>query len=61
MTMLNQEAADFEKRRAEEAGGKLADYVNEDTMVGDLLSLDYGEAIVLVHDSLSPNPPKIMT
>ena len=52
MTLLNQEAAEFEKRRAEEAGGKLAHYVDEETMVGDLLSLDYGEAIVLVHDSL---------
>ena len=52
MTMLNEELRDFQEEGAEEAGGKLAHYVSEDTKVGDLLSLDYTEAIILVHDSL---------
>ncbi|MXY47168.1 MAG: DUF87 domain-containing protein, partial [Chloroflexi bacterium] len=52
MTILNEELSDFQEEGAEEAGGKLAHYVSEDTKVGDLLSLDYTEAIILVHDSL---------
>ena len=52
MSLLNQEMEQFEEDSAEEAGGKLSSYVEEATRVGDLLSLDYSEAIVLVHDAL---------
>ncbi len=52
MDLLNQEAEGFEQERAEEAGGKLSSYIDETTKVGDLLSLDYSEAIILVHDAL---------
>ena len=52
MSMLNDELREFERESAEEAGGKLAAYVDDSMRVGDLLSLDYGEAIILVHDAL---------
>lgn len=51
MALINQEAKDFEGSRAEEAGGQLASWIKEDERVGDLLSLDYTEATVLVHDA----------
>lgn len=50
--LLNQEVADLKEEAAEEAGGELSSYIDETTMVGDLLSLDYLEATVLVHDAL---------
>ena len=50
--MLNRETETLEQESAVEAGGKLASYINETTRVGDLLSLDYSEAIILVHDAL---------
>lgn len=50
--LLNQEAEDLKKETAREAGGKLSSYIDETTQVGDLLSLDYLEATVLVHDAL---------
>lgn len=43
------EALEQEKETA--AGSKLTSYIKEKTKVGDLLSLDYTEAIVLVHDA----------
>lgn len=52
MTLFNQEAEELQKESAEEAGGELSSYIGESTKVGDLLSLDYTEAVVLVHDSL---------
>ena len=52
MSMLNDELREFERESAEEAGGKLAAYVDDSMRIGDLLSLDYGEAIILVHDAL---------
>lgn len=42
----------MKEEAAEEAGGELSSYIDETTMVGDLLSLDYLEATVLVHDAL---------
>ena len=53
--LLAQEVADLKKEDAEKAGGKLSSYIDETTMVGDLLSLDYLEATVLVHDALRQN------
>ena len=52
MSLFNQEVEEFEKASAEEAGGKLMSYIKEEEKVGDLLSLDYAEAIILVHDAL---------
>ena len=51
MDLLNREAETLEQESAEEAGGKLSSYIAETTQVGDLLSLDYSEAIILVHDA----------
>ena len=51
MALIDQEGRDFERARAEEYGGKLAAWIKEDERVGDLLSLDYTEATVLVHDA----------
>ena len=50
--LFNQEVADSKEEAAEEAGGKLSSYIDETTRAGDLLSLDYLEATVLVHDAL---------
>ena len=52
MDLLNRETETLEQESAAEAGGRLASYVDEKTRVGDLLSLDYSEAIILVHDAL---------
>ncbi len=50
--LFNQEVADSKEEAAEEAGGKLSSYIDETTRAGDLLSLDYLEATVLVQDAL---------
>ena len=50
--LLDKELMDHERDSAEKAGRKLVSFVKENEIVGDLLSLDYTEAIVLVHDSL---------
>ena len=52
MDLLNRETETLEQESAAEAGEKLSSYINETTRVGDLLSLDYSEAIILVHDAL---------
>ena len=52
MDILNQQARELKQEKAEEAGSKLLSYINDKTQVGDLLSLNYSEAIVLVHDAL---------
>lgn len=52
MALLDEEIKDFEKTGAEEAGSELSSYIDEKTRVGDLLSLDYSEATILVHDAL---------
>ena len=52
MALLDEEIRDFEKTGSEEAGSKLSSYIDEKTRVGDLLSLDYSEATILVHDAL---------
>ena len=52
MDVLNQEVEELKEETAEEAGGKLSSYIDEAARVGDLLSLDYLEATVLVHDAL---------
>ena len=49
---LNEEVEQFEREKTEEAGSRLASYIDDDTRVGDLLALDYSEAIILVHDLL---------
>lgn len=50
--MLNKEALDHESQSAEEAGVRLSSMIGEGDNVGDLLSLNYDEAVVLVHDFL---------
>ena len=52
MDLLNREVQELKKETAEEAGGRLSSYVDETSRVGDLLSLNYLEATVLVHDAL---------
>lgn len=52
MDILNQQTREFRQEKAEEAGNKLLSYINNQTQVGDLLSLNYSEAIILVHDAL---------
>lgn len=52
MSIFNQEVEDFNLDQAKEAGGRLSDYIKQSTTVGELLSLDYGEATALVHDSM---------
>ena len=52
MDILNQQAKELKQEKAEEAGSKLLSYINDKTQVGDLLSLNYSEAIILVHDAL---------
>ena len=50
--ILNKEVKEFDSQTAKQAGEKLASLVNSDDNVGDLLSLNYNEATILVHDSL---------
>ena len=50
--LLDEELKDYEGVSAEKAGRKLVSFIKENEVIGDLLSLDYTEAIVLVHDSL---------
>ena len=50
--LLDEELRDYEGVSAEKAGRKLVSFIKENEVVGDLLSLDYTEAIVLVHDAL---------
>lgn len=52
MTVLNQEVRDHQRDRAFEFGHRLSKFIAESTRIGDLLSLDYSEAVVLVHDAL---------
>ena len=52
MTLLNEEVEEYKEKSAEEAGSELVAYIKEKEMVGDLLSLDYSEATILVHDAL---------
>ena len=52
MALLNEEIEDFEKDSGEKNGNSLSSYVDDTMKVGDLLSLDYSEAIILVHDAL---------
>ncbi len=52
MALLNEEIEDFEKDSGEKTGNSLSSYVDDTMKVGDLLSLDYSEAIILVHDAL---------
>ena len=51
MDLLNQEKETLDQESAEEAGGRLASSIDETMRAGDLLSLDYSEATILVHDS----------
>ena len=52
MDLFSHEVEELKEETAEEAGSKLSSYVDEAARVGDLLSLDYLEATVLVHDAL---------
>ena len=52
MALLNREVEYFQESRKLDASKKLVSFINEEEMMGDLLSLDYAEATVLVHDSL---------
>ena len=49
MPLLNNEIEEF---CGEDTAAKFISYLKEDELVGDLLTLDYSEATVLVHDSL---------
>ena len=49
MPLLNNEIEEF---CGEDSAAKFISYLKEDELVGDLLTLDYSEATVLVHDSL---------
>ena len=51
MDLLNKEKETLDQESAEEAGGRLASFIDETMRAGDLLSLDYSEATILVHDS----------
>lgn len=42
----------YQNKTSQEMGGVLSSFLSEESVVGDLLSLDYNHAIVLVHDSL---------
>lgn len=52
MSVLNNEVEDLKNESAELFGHKLSSFVSESARIGDLLSLDYTEAVVLVHDAL---------
>ena len=52
MSVLNQEVRDHQRDSAVEFGHRLSKFIAESTRIGDLLSLDYLEAVVLVHDAL---------
>lgn len=52
MSVLNQEVRDHQRDSAFEFGHRLSKFISESTRIGDLLSLDYSEAVVLVHDAL---------
>ncbi|MDE0554802.1 MAG: hypothetical protein OXI24_11330, partial [Candidatus Poribacteria bacterium] len=52
MDLFNREIKELKQENAEEVGGKLSSYIDEKEKVGDLLSLNYSEAIILVHDAL---------
>ena len=52
MALLNEEIENFEKDSTEKTGNSLSFYVDDTMKVGDLLSLDYSEAVILVHDAL---------
>ena len=50
--LFKTEVTDHNQDKDIEAGSKLLSYIDEKTKVGDLLSLEYSEAIILVHDAL---------
>ncbi len=52
---LADERADFAATVGQRAGASLAARLVPDRQVGDLLKLDYGEAVVVVHDYLKKN------
>ena len=52
MALLNKEIEDFKRGNVEKTGNSLSSYIDDTMKVGDLLSLDYSEAIILVHDAL---------
>jgi len=52
MLSLPDELKNLDAGDAKSAGKNLSSLVSEDTMVGDLLALDYAEAAILVHDAL---------
>ena len=52
MALLTEEIEDFKRDNVEKTGNSLSSYIDDTMKVGDLLSLDYSEAIILVHDAL---------
>ena len=54
---LSQESAEHTAARGREAGRNLARRLVPERQVGDLLKLDYSEAVVVVHDHLNPDFP----
>lgn len=52
---LETEAASYAGGVAERAGRRLADRISRERQVGDLLRLDYDEAVMVVHDHLRRN------
>ena len=49
---LSGESGDFAAEEGQRAGRELAGRLDPERQVGDLLKLDYGEAVVVVHDHL---------
>ena len=52
MSLLDIEAEELKYESAEQYGQKLSSFISESIRIGDLLSLDYSEAVILVHDAL---------
>ena len=52
MALLGDELKEFDADTAKDAGRRLMRFINDQPMVGDLLSLDYEEAVILVHDAM---------
>ena len=51
-SFLTNEIREFEGEKKPEAGAYLSSFIPNDTIVGDLLSLNYNNAVILVHDKL---------
>ena len=55
MTVIDEEAKEYTKERSIYFGCKLLKFLKSEEMVGDLLSIDYTEATIIVHDAQRQN------